>query len=109
MKSLLTVITVMFAAACNSNVAGADPTAQLRQAKESLAKSQIATMSTALEAFKVGNSEYPTTLSGALEQPGPDPWGSAWIYVYPAKKGNKPYDLYSAGPDKTPNTADDVR
>jgi hypothetical protein len=109
MKIYLFVIAVASSAACNTDVAGPDPTATLRVAKERAARAQIAIMASALEAAKVmGGGEYPASLTGALEQPEPDPWGSAWIYARPGKAG-KPYDLYSAGPDKTPNTADDVR
>jgi len=36
-----------------------------------------------------------------------DPWGTPYIYLCPGRKNPNGYDLYSAGPDHTPDTADD--
>ncbi|MEP7077878.1 MAG: type II secretion system major pseudopilin GspG [Chthoniobacterales bacterium] len=36
-----------------------------------------------------------------------DPWGTEYIYVSPGRKNPNSYDLYSAGPDRKPDTADD--
>ncbi len=47
-----------------------------------------------------------------LEVPGGklplDPWGEAYQYRYPGTKNATSYDVYSKGPDKTPDTADDI-
>ena len=37
-----------------------------------------------------------------------DPWGNEYIYEYPGKHNPKSFDIYSAGPDKQPGTADDI-
>lgn len=37
-----------------------------------------------------------------------DPWGQAYQYRYPGVKNPGGYDLYSKGPDKTAETADDI-
>ena len=37
-----------------------------------------------------------------------DPWGKEFVYLSPGKKNPAGYDLYSSGPDRTPDTADDV-
>ncbi len=37
-----------------------------------------------------------------------DPWGQPYEYRYPGVKNPGGYDLYSKGPDKTPDTADDI-
>lgn len=37
-----------------------------------------------------------------------DPWGKPYIYLQPGVKHPDSYDLYSAGPDQKPNTADDI-
>ena len=37
-----------------------------------------------------------------------DPWGKEYIYVQPGVHNPKSYDIYSCGPDKLPNTADDI-
>ena len=36
-----------------------------------------------------------------------DPWGNTYIYVSPGRKNPDSYDLYSAGPDRKPDTPDD--
>ncbi len=38
-----------------------------------------------------------------------DPWGVEWIYVYPGDINENSYDLSSAGPDKEPDTEDDIK
>lgn len=40
-----------------------------------------------------------------LEQ---DPWGMDYRYEFPGKHNTKGFDVYSCGPDRQPNTADDV-
>ena len=37
-----------------------------------------------------------------------DPWGKEYIYVYPGIHNPKSFDIYSCGPDKLPNTSDDI-
>ena len=36
-----------------------------------------------------------------------DPYGSDYIYLNPGRKNPNSYDLYSPGPDRRPDTADD--
>ncbi|MEY2518386.1 MAG: ral secretion pathway protein [Verrucomicrobiota bacterium] len=36
-----------------------------------------------------------------------DPWGNNYIYLAPGRKNPSSYDLYSAGPDRKADTADD--
>lgn len=36
-----------------------------------------------------------------------DPWGKEFVYMSPGRKNPTGYDLYSAGPDRTPDTSDD--
>ncbi|HKP93160.1 MAG TPA: type II secretion system major pseudopilin GspG [Chthoniobacterales bacterium] len=36
-----------------------------------------------------------------------DPWGSNYIYLSPGRRNPSSYDLYSAGPDRKADTADD--
>jgi general secretion pathway protein G len=37
-----------------------------------------------------------------------DPWGEPYQYRYPGTKNVGGYDLYSKGPDKQPDTGDDI-
>jgi hypothetical protein len=36
-----------------------------------------------------------------------DPYNTPYVYRYPGRKNPASYDLFSAGPDKIPDTADD--
>lgn len=36
-----------------------------------------------------------------------DPWGKDFVYISPGRKNPGSYDLYSSGPDRIPDTADD--
>ncbi len=37
-----------------------------------------------------------------------DPWGMSYQYRYPGTKNSDSYDLFSMGPDRKPNTDDDI-
>lgn len=88
-------------------------------------KADISNISTALKKFELENDRFPTTeegLQALIANPGIpgwtkcldaksvpiDPWGHAYIYECPGTNGND-FDLYSAGPDGIPGTADDIR
>ena len=71
---------------------------------------------TQLEAYRMTNRSFPTTeqglqalvekqLLGLIPE---DPWNTKYVYRCPGKKHPDGYDLFSAGPDRTPDTADDV-
>ena len=87
------------------------------------------TAKTGLVPYRVDVGSFPSTEEGlkALVSPpsgtegrwkGPyfdevptDPWGSPYQYQYPGSKnpsGARGYDVWSYGPDKTPNTTDDI-
>ncbi len=96
------------------------------QARETAARSQIATFGTALDAFEVDMGYYPKGKNGLQElvsQPrdgqnwkGPylksaipnDPWGQPYIYECPGKHNPSSYDLMSMGPDKRAGGDDDI-
>lgn len=95
------------------------------QAKSTAAKSQIAGISLALNAFEIDNGYYPKTgsLGALIDQPGDatnwrgpylekgiplDPWNNAYVYEYPGKHNANGFDLLSMGPDGRAGTDDDV-
>jgi general secretion pathway protein G len=96
------------------------------QARQTAAKSQIATFGTALAAFEIDNGYYPKGKSGLLDlvrQPnnaqswkGPylekeipkDPWNNDYIYECPGKHNPSSYDLMSMGPDGRAGGDDDI-
>ena len=90
------------------------------------AQADIKSISTALSMYEVDNGRYPPTLEALLIRPtnpeppkwkGPyleireipkDPWGHEYLYLFPSPGGANSYELFSAGPDGQPGTADDV-
>ena len=86
------------------------------------------TMQAPLAGYKIHMGDYPTTAQGlqalstapadkAERWRGPylqenkiptDPWGEPYQYRYPGVKNKDRYDLWSKGPDKTADTADDI-
>lgn len=96
------------------------------QARTAAAKTDVAVIETALDAFEIDNGRFPSSeegLGALLEQPtnatnwqGPylkrgmpvDPWGNAYVYVYPGSHTTNGYDLYSYGPDGREGGDDDI-
>jgi general secretion pathway protein G len=91
-------------------------------ARSSTAKSQIEMLGAALDAYRLDNGSYPTTQQGLgalwekpsidppanwrapyLRKPVPlDPWGRAYVYVFPGEQNPTGYDLISYGADGQP-------
>ena len=86
----------------------------------------VVAIKTQLQLYESMNGFFPTTDQGlqalvTKPQYGPpppqwyqlfkelpkDPWGSDYIYRSPGTKNPSGYDLFSAGPDRQPDTADD--
>jgi general secretion pathway protein G len=100
----------------------------VEQAKMTRCDQDLENIKTQLQYYEVRNGSYPSTEQGlaALVQmpagdPAPrrwtqlmtdvplDPWGTPYVLRYPATKSTKdPYDIFSCGKDKMPNTADDI-
>lgn len=91
------------------------------KARVEKAKADISTIEQAMEQYRLDNLTYPSQAQGlqALLSPPPglvqperyrrggyikklpdDPWGRAYHYVVPGKKG--PFDIYSLGADGKP-------
>ncbi len=89
------------------------------KAKITSAKTEMATISNALDRYKLDNHRYPTTdqglealvtepaiepipknwtPSGYLKSFPTDPWGNEYLYISPGSD-NRAYDLYSFGQD----------
>jgi general secretion pathway protein G len=96
------------------------------KARTEKAKADVATIEQALEQYRLDNLSYPSTTEGlqALLAPPPglaqperyrrggyikklpdDPWGRAYRYAVPGKKGA--FDIYSLGADGQPGGTDD--
>jgi general secretion pathway protein G len=103
-------------------------TGQSKRAKIVATQTQIAQFGTALDAFEIAVSRYPTTTEGLLvllvaptsdpgEWNGPylskstvplDPWGNEYQYRCPGQYNPDGYDLYSFGPDGKLGGDDDI-
>jgi general secretion pathway protein G len=98
-----------------------------QQAKETAARSQIASFEMALDAFEVDNGYFPAGPDGlrelvqapadAADWRGPylkkpvipvDPWGNQYIYAYPGRENPDGYDLLCLGADGREGGTDDI-
>ena len=95
-------------------------------AKHTRVAADIQGIGTQLKLYESMNGFYPTTeqgLQALVTQPSTeprptrwyqlykqmpkDPWNNNYIYLNPGRKNSTGYDLYSAGPDRKADTADD--
>lgn len=95
-------------------------------AKGTKTRADIQSIKTSLLSYNGMNGFYPSTeqgLSALVSRPGSEPapaswrrlmddlpkdaWGMNYIYRNPGRKNVTGYDLFSAGPDRIPDTADD--
>lgn len=95
-------------------------------AKDMRVRADVQAIDTQLKLYESMNGFFPTTEQGIqalVTQPSTDPkptrwyqlfkempkdpWGNDYIYLSPGKKNPDSFDLYSAGPDRKPDTADD--
>jgi len=102
-------------------------TGRAKQAKITAAKTQIAQLEVALDAFEIDVGRYPTTVEGlralvarptseadGWQQPylrreiPRDPWGNDYVYRYPGQYNEYGYDLYCHGPDGKLGGDDDI-
>lgn len=114
--SLLELLVVIAIMALLATIAVPQLFGYLESAKEGTAKTQIQSLSSALDLYRLDQGDYPTTQQGLavlVDRPaqtedwnGPyirsrdsltDPWGQPYQYKTPGD--HLPFDLYSYGPD----------
>lgn len=98
------------------------------QSRVTKARSDIATLESALEMYSLDMSRYPTADAGlaalkdvpssadaANYRPGgyikrlrKDPWGNDYLYAVPGVRSQTNFDVYSAGADGQAGNADDI-
>jgi general secretion pathway protein G len=117
---VVTIIALLMAAAIYNMMPAVDV------AKKTRIRADINSIRTMLLSYQGLNGFYPTTEQGlkALvvrpdSDPIPsrwtqmmnavptDPWGKEYIYRCPGTKNPNGYDIFSAGQDRIPDTADD--
>ena len=86
----------------------------IRDTKEMFVRYEIQGIRTMLHSYNGTIGHYPSTDQGLgalvprfMEDVPKDMWGSAYVYRCPGKRDPNAYDLFSAGPDRTADTADD--
>lgn len=94
------------------------------KAKENRAKTDISTLTLAINRYEIDTGSYPASedgLNALIEDPGAsgwngpyltkktfkDPWNNDYVYKMPGDH-NPDYDLYSMGADQQEGTDDDV-
>jgi len=84
-------------------------------AKDTRARADIQGIRTLLLSYNGSNGYYPSTDQGLnalvprlMESIPLDPWGTPYVYRSPGRTNPSGYDLFSAGPDRLPDTQDDV-
>jgi general secretion pathway protein G len=101
-------------------------TRRSEQARITAARTDIANLEVALDAFEIDTGRYPSTqegLAALVEEPssirdwrGPyikrgvpsDPWGNPYAYGQPGQHNTSGYDLSSHGPDGQRGGGDDI-
>ena len=95
-------------------------------ARHTTVGADVQSIGTQLKLYESMNGFFPTTeqgLQALVTQPSTDPqpqrwyqlftqlpldpWHNAYVYLSPGRKNPSGYDLYSAGPDRKPDTTDD--
>ena len=96
-------------------------------AKATRVAADVQGINTQLKLYESMNGFMPTTeqgLKALVQQPSSeprptrwyqlykdlprDPWNNEYVYLNPGRKNPTGYDLYSAGQDRKPDTADDI-
>jgi general secretion pathway protein G len=97
------------------------------QSRVAKANADIAALESALEMYSLDMQGYPSAegglaalktapanadgrfrAGGYVKRVQKDPWGNDYVYVVPGVRSGSAFDLFSAGPDGTENTDDDI-
>lgn len=123
--TLIELLLVMVILVVLAGVVATRFTNRTEQARQTAAKTDIAAMDTAIDAFEVDCGRFPTNEEGVaalIQAPGNlqnwrgpylkrnqvpvDPWGNAYQYRYPGVHNTTGYDLFSMGADGREGTDD---
>lgn len=117
--SLMEILLVLVILSVVAGAVGFAIFAQQDKAYANFAKTEIATAKSALQTYRLNMNSYPSQLSALWEKPGDapsnwsatldkplinDPWGQNYTYQL---KGDS-FEIRSNGPDRQPNTEDDI-
>ena len=119
--TLIEIMVVMVIIAILGALIGPQILGRVDEARVTKAQSDIRTLGTALDLYRMDNFTYPSTdqgLRALVERPGDpnvrnwkaggyvqklskDPWGNDYQYLFPGTRGGE-YDLWSLGADGEP-------
>jgi len=119
---LIEVLVVVVVIALLATVVAPNLFRNVDDARVATAKTQIESLATALDAYRLDNGRYPTTAQGldalwqkpSVDPPANwrapyvrkaiplDPWGRAYVYRSPGTESATGYDLLSLGADGRP-------
>ncbi len=120
--TLIEVLVVIVVIAVLATLVAPNLFRNVGDARMATARTQIETFGTALDAYRLDNGAYPTSVQGLAalwERPSinppanwrspylrkavpRDPWGNAYVYVAPGRVNPQSYDLLSQGADGRP-------
>jgi general secretion pathway protein G len=120
--TLIEILVVIVVIAILATLVAPNVFQHVGAAKDATAKSQIEMLGAALDAYRLDNGSYPNTQQGLnalweaptvdpvanwrapyLRKPVPlDPWGRAYIYLFPGQENPTGFDLLSYGADGKP-------
>ena len=120
--TLIEIMAVVLIIGLLSTLVGMAIFPQIDKARVNTARTQIAMLDAALEAYRMDNADFPSSDQGliALIQPPPearnaqpggylrerripqDPWGHPFQYEMPGQHNAHSYDLWSFGKDGSP-------
>ncbi|RMF93359.1 MAG: type II secretion system protein GspG [Candidatus Schekmanbacteria bacterium] len=126
--TLIEIMVVVVIIGILATLIGTAVIGRIDDANIAKAKSDISTIASALQLYKMDNGSYPTTeegLEALVKKPAgarnwskggyiegkkipKDPWGSEYNYLSPGVN-NPDYDLWSNGKDKISGTEDDIQ
>jgi general secretion pathway protein G len=124
--SLIELLLVLVILAILAAVVVPKFTGRSEQARQTAAKHDISSLSTALRTYEIDNGRFPDNEQGlaalvaapanAPKWKGPyiekgvpkDPWDNPYVYRYPGQYNTTSYDLLSVGPDGREGGGDDI-
>ncbi len=117
--TLIEVLVVIVVIAILATLIAPNIFRNVGDARVATTKTQIETLATALDSYRLDNGNYPTTAQGltalwqrpSIDPPPnwreayvrkpvpPDPWGHEFVYISPGRVNTQGYDLLSYGAD----------
>jgi general secretion pathway protein G len=125
--TLIELLLVMVIIAILATILVPKVVSRLKQANDTKARADLATLKQSVTAFYLDNGRYPTSQEGLdalVNKPSSDlthwektldksaipddPWGHKYVYRYPGSNGND-FDLYSTGPSGQDGNSDNIK